>query len=198
MKWIKSFGFALMLMTPGIALGAYSPVAISIVTPIQFPASDYNISGLRFSALWGSHRDVYGLDVGGVGNITNQKFVGSALSGLFNYTKGRTTISGFQLAGLTNYNLQQLNVYGVQATLGANYNNAASNVFGVQLAAANFGTHTDISGIQVGIYNRAKEVRGLQVGVINVADSVYGLQIGLLNFHYTGLFYVSPIINFGY
>lgn len=190
--------FVCLIFVPGASYAAYSPVAVSIVTPVQFPPSDYNISGLRLSALWGAHRDVYGLDFGGVGNITNQRFVGSSLSGLFNYTKGRTSIIGFQLAGLTNYNIEQTQVYGVQASLAANYNKAASNIYGFQIALANLATHTNVNGVQVGLYNRAKEVRGLQVGVVNVANNLYGLQIGLLNFHYTGLFYVAPIINFGY
>lgn len=193
-----AFALAFLLVPGASALAAYSPLAVSVVTPIQFPFSDYNISGIRLSALWGTNRSMYGLDFGGVGNITNQRFVGSALSGFFNYTKGPTRIIGFQLAGLTNYNLEKTNVYGVQASLAANYNKAASNIYGVQFALANFTTHTDVYGVQVGLYNRANEVRGLQVGVVNVANNLHGLQIGLLNFHYTGMFYVAPIVNFGY
>lgn len=194
-KWILFFCLT-FLSSPSFA--AYSPMAFSLATPVQFPDSDYNVSGLRFSLLWGSHRDVYGLDLGGVGNITNQRFVGTPISGVFNYTKGETTALGVQLAGLTNFNLQKTHVYGLQLALGLNYNKAASEVIGLQLAAVNLAEFTDVYGVQIGVYNRAHSVRGLQIGLVNVADNLRGLQIGLVNFHYTGLFYVSPFVNFGF
>lgn len=180
------------------SLGAMSPLSVGVVPPAQFPPSDYTVTGARVSALWGHHRQVYGLDLGLLGNITDQNFVGVGVSGLFNYTKGSTTALGLQLAGITNINLQKTSVYGIQAALGVNYNKAASKVVGLQLALANIAAHTDIYGVQVGIYNVAKEVYGLQLGIINIATNLHGIQIGLLNFHYTGLFYVSPIINVGF
>jgi hypothetical protein len=180
------------------AQAAYSPLAVSIVPPLQFPPSDFNISGVRVSVLAGVHRDVYGLDLGLIGNITRQRFVGAAVSGVFNYTQGQTTVTGVQLAGLANVNLEKTNVYGIQAALGGTYNKADSNVHGVQLGLVNLGEHTDIFGVQTGIYNRAQSVYGLQLGIVNVANNLHGLQIGLLNFNYTGLFYVAPILNFGF
>jgi hypothetical protein len=197
MKYFKLIA-ASLLMTCSVSFAATSPIAVSVVHPIQFPPANYNVTGLRLSLLWGSHRDFYGIDLGGVGNITTQKFHGAALSGLFNYTQNNTLITGFQVAGLTNYNLQKTSVYGLQLAMVANYNKAASSVAGVQVAAFNLSTYTDVYGVQVGLYNRAKEVVGLQLGVVNVADNLHGLQIGLLNFHHTGLFYVAPIVNFGF
>lgn len=179
------------------AEAAYSPVSIGILPPIQFPPSDYDITGFRLSLLWGNQRDIYGLDLGVLGNITQQDFVGIGVSGLVNYTKGNTTITGLQLAGLTNVNLQKTNVYGIQASL-VNYNQAESSVNGVQLGAFNLSTHTTLRGFQFGIYNRAKSVYGLQLGVVNVADNLHGIQIGLLNFHHTGLFFVAPVLNIGF
>lgn len=195
-KYIFVFFLSFLMTSP--ALAALSPVSINIVNPVQFPPSDYDVTGLRLSVLWGSHRDVAGLDLGLVGNITTQKFNGAAFSGLFNYTQNNVNAYGFQIAGLTNFNLQKTNVYGVQLAAGANYNKAESSVVGFQLAALNLTSHTNVYGVQAGIYNRAKKVVGLQVGLVNAADNLHGLQIGLLNFHYTGLFYVSPILNFGF
>lgn len=195
-RYILAFLFSVLFSTH--ALAALSPLSVNIVNPVQFPPSDYDVTGLRLSVLWGSHRDVSGLDLGVVGNVTTQKFNGAAFSGLFNYTQNNVNAYGFQIAGLTNYNLQKTNVYGVQLAAGANYNKAESSIVGFQMAALNLTAHTNVYGVQAGIYNRAKKVVGLQIGLVNAADNLHGLQIGLLNFHYTGLFYVSPILNFGF
>lgn len=198
MKLIK---FALFLIcfsvtTPSFA--ATSPLAFGIVPPVQFPPDDFNITGARFSLLWGRHRDVYGLDIGALGNITEQRFVGLGLSGGFNYTQGQTTILGAQIAGGANINTNKTNVYGVQVALGFNSNTATSSVTGLQLALANLSSHTHIYGIQAGIYNHAQAVYGLQIGLVNVASSLHGVQIGLINFHHKGIFAVSPILNIGF
>ena len=90
-------------------------------------------------------------------------------------------------------------MYGLQFAGGANLNQAASEVWGVQLAAlANVAPFTDIYGLQVGIYNRAKDVYGLQIGLVNVADNLHGIQIGIANFNKKGPFEISPIINVGF
>src|SRR4051812_33395862 len=104
------------------AQAAVSPLAVGIMRPVQFPPDDFAVAGARLSVLWGEHRDVYGLDIGVLGNITMQDFVGIAVSGIFNLTHGQTTIIGLQLAGLTNVNTGKTNVYGVQAALGMNSN----------------------------------------------------------------------------
>lgn len=175
-----------------------TPLSVAIAPPVQFPPADYSVTGVRLSALWGKHRDLYGLDVGVLGNITEQDFVGIGVSGIFNNTRGSTTILGAQIAGATNINTNKTRVFGVQAALGANFNSAESSVFGVQVAIANLSSHTKVYGFQVGIYNEAQDVYGFQIGLINRAKSVHGLQIGLMNFNQTGLFVVSPIINFGF
>lgn len=180
------------------ALGAMSPLSINIVPPVQFPPDDYDITGLRASVIYGKHRDVYGLDLGLIGNVTTGKFVGMSVSGLFNYKMGVSTVTGIEFAGLANINKQKSNIVGLQIAGLTNYSSAASSVAGVQFSLANLTSHTNIYGVQIGIYNRANSVYGLQIGVVNSAKNLHGLQIGLLNFHHTGLFYVSPILNFGF
>ena len=176
-----------------------SPLSVGIVRPVQFPPADFSVAGLRLSVLWGQHRDMYGLDFGVLGNITEQDFVGIGVSGLFNMTRGTTTILGLQLAGVANVNSGKTSVYGLQAALGVNSNSAESSVTGLQVAVlANLAAHTDVYGAQIGIYNRAKSVYGFQIGIVNVADSLHGIQIGLANFHHKGIFAVSPIINIGF
>lgn len=180
------------------AASAITPLSIGFVPPVQFPPDDFTVTGLRTSLLYGRHRSVYGLDIGLLGNITDQNFAGLAVSGLFNKTAGTTTIFGLQLAGLTNINSGKTAVYGFQVAMGVNYQSAVSDVIGVQLAAGNHAPFTDIYGLQVGLYNKAKEVYGLQIGVVNIADDLHGLQIGLINFNNKGLISVCPILNAGF
>lgn len=201
MKYFLLSLFALLLsfsFAPH-AIAALSPVGLSIVPPLQFPPSEYDITGLRVSAIYGQHREMYGIDLGLVGNITEQEFTGLALSGVFNMTNGETHILGLQAAGITNINYNKVTVVGLQIAAGMNVNTAESTVYGLQAALlANLSEHTTINGVQFGLYNKAQKVRGFQIGLINDAVSLSGLQIGLLNIHRQGLFYMSPIINFGF
>lgn len=180
------------------AKAAVSPLSFNILPPVQFPPADFSVTGLRISALYGRHRDMYGLDLGLVGNVTEQSFVGLGVSGIFNYTKGQTHAIGLQLAGLANVNTNKTRVYGIQAALGTNYNTAESSVAGLQIALANISRHTNIYGAQVGLYNRANKVYGLQVGLVNETQNLHGIQIGLINFHHQGVVSVCPILNIGF
>jgi hypothetical protein len=197
-KILKHFLVIFALYLPTLAQAAVTPLSVAIVPPVQFPSNEYSVTGVRASLIYGHHRDLYGLDLGLAGNITDQTFTGIGISGLFNATNGTTTILGLQLAGITNINTNKTSVYGLQAALGMNYNPASSKVVGVQLAAVNQSAFTDIYGLQVGIYNRAKVVYGFQIGVVNITDNLHGIQIGLINFHHQGLINVSPIINVGF
>jgi hypothetical protein len=176
-----------------------SPLSVSIIPPIEFPPADFSITGVRISAIYGRHRDIYGIDLGLIGNITEQTFTGVGVSGVFNLTHGTTTILGLQFAGLTNINTKEISVYGIQATLGLNQNDAASKVVGIEFAGiANLCAFTKIYGAQIGIYNHALEVYGLQIGVVNSTKNLHGVQIGLLNFNESGPFIVSPLLNIGF
>lgn len=193
-------GLALFLLAlvPTRAAAAMSPLAISIVPPVQFPRADFSVTGARVNAIYGKHRDVYGLDLGVIGNITEQRFVGIGVAGLFNMTHGNTTAVFAQLAGIANINTQMTRVYGVQAALMSNWNEAESAVIGLQLSAANVSPNTNIYGFQAGLYNKARAVYGFQIGLINVTNDLHGIQIGLVNFNNTGLFQVSPFLNVGF
>jgi hypothetical protein len=174
-----------------------SPLSVSVIPPVQFPSSEFSVTGARLSALWGHHRDIYGLDLGLVGNMTDQRFVGLAVSGLFNKTSGDTTILFLQAAGLANLNSQKTNVYGVQFAA-LNKNDAESSLVGVGLALANLSPNMKIYGVQAGVFNKARSVYGFQIGLINQTTDLHGLQIGLLNFASNGPFAVAPILNVGF
>lgn len=199
----RTVQFLLVVLAIGLTLpltceAAMSPLSISVVPPVQFPPSDFSVTGARISLGYGHHRDVYGLDLGVLGNITDQRFVGIAVAGVTNITHGNTTAIGLQLAGVANINTQKTNIYGVQAALMSNWNEAESSLTGVQFSVANVSPNTSIYGLQVGLYNKARSVYGFQVGLVNIANDLHGLQIGLVNFNATGTFAVSPIINVGF
>jgi len=174
-----------------------SPLSISLLPPLQFPSSEYSVTGARLSALWGHHRDVYGLDVGLLGNMTDQRFVGVALSGLFNQTSGDTTILVAQAALGANLNSQKTSVYGVQVAA-LNKNDAESKLVGLGLGLANLSPNMSIYGVQAGIFNKARSVYGLQIGLVNSTTDLHGLQIGLVNFSVNQGFAVAPILNVGF
>lgn len=179
-------------------MAAISPLSLNLVPPLQFPPDDFSVTGARISLFWGQHRDMYGIDLGLIGNITEQTFTGIGVSGLFNYTKGETTSIGLQLAGLTNLNAGKVGIYGLQASLGLNMNAGEGRLVGVGLAIANHMPFTDVYGLQAGIYNKARDVYGFQIGLVNVATNLHGVQIGLLNFNEKGLFAVAPFLNVGF
>lgn len=189
---------ALVLSIKTFAASAITPLSYGIMPPVQFPSEDFAVTGLRLSLLYGHHRNVYGLDVGVLGNTTDQSFSGIAVSGLFNNTRGNTTVLGLQFADVTNINTGKTSVYGVQAALGMNYQSADSDVVGLQVAIANHAPFTDIFGFQAGLYNRAKEVYGFQLGLVNIAENLHGVQLGLINFNNKGLISVCPFLNIGF
>jgi hypothetical protein len=184
-------------MLAPVAHAAGTPLAVSIFPPLQFPPNDFTIAGARVSALWGSHRNVFGFDVGVLGNITEQGLVGVSASGLVNMNRGQTTVVLLQAAGIANINHGSTGIYGLQVAL-VNSNTAETTLLGVQAAVANLSHHTKSMGLQVGVYNRAHTAYGFQVGVVNVAEQLRGIQIGLLNFNRTGAISVSPVINIGF
>jgi len=178
------------------AHAAVSPISISVFPPVQFPTSEFTTTGLRASLLWGDHRDLYGFDIGVLGNVTEHGFGGLGFSGVFNITRGQT--AGLQVAGLFNLNTGKADLYGLQFAGLLNRNTAASSLLGIQLAVANLSDFTNITGFQIGVFNRALNVNGFQIGLINMTKNLHGIQIGLLNFYSQGLFIVSPVINIGF
>lgn len=196
MKITRIIFLALSFVIATPVHAAVSPVAISIFPPVQFPNHDFNTAGVRVSVLWGSHRDMKGVDLGVIGNITEHDFAGIALSGLFNMTNG--SVHGTQIAGLFNYNTMKADTFGLQLAGLLNRNTAAGTHFGIQAAALNVSNFTSVSGVQLGLFNRSLNVNGFQIGVINMTQNLHGVQIGLLNFYEKGLFIVSPVINIGF
>ena len=135
---------------PAAAVGNTSPIGVDLFPPLQFPSSEFEITGLRLSVV-GKNKGVSGLDVGLLGNITDQSFTGLAISGLFNYNKTSADIIGLQLAGIANINGIDSALYGVQVGL--------------------FNKVNKVYGLQLGLINVAKELHGVQIGLINFNEA---------------------------
>lgn len=198
LNWKRLLVAGVVFFSVSAAHAGISPIGLGLVHKIEFPPPDFSVTGVRVSALWGIHRQVYGFDFGGIGNITEQDFSGIAVSGGFNSNLGTTHILLAQVAGVANYATAKVSVLGVQIAGIVNYSTGESNVIGIQAAAVNYTPHETIGFLQVGAFNQAHKVYGFQIGVINVVNELRGLQIGLLNFNHKGLFAVAPIINFGF
>ncbi len=136
--------------SPAAAVGNSSPIAVDLFPPVQFPSSDFEVKGLRLSIV-GKNRGSSGLDIGLLGNMTDQWFNGIAIAGLYNYNKTAADIFGLQVAGI------------------ANVNGIASNLYGVQIALYN--KVNKVYGLQIGLINVAKELHGVQIGLINFNDA---------------------------
>jgi hypothetical protein len=194
--------FSLVLVALGLFLvssahAAVSPLGVSIVPPVEFPPADFTITGARLDVLWGDHHKVYGIDLGGLGNVTDQESWGIQVAGLMNYNKGEADIVLLQAAGIANINVNKVHMIGIQAAL-YNSNMAESTLAGLEVGLYNNSPHAKVIGLQAGVFNKANEVYGFQIGLINMTDSLHGLQIGLVNFNTKGIFAVAPILNFGF
>jgi hypothetical protein len=189
---------ALFISITEISLAAsMSPIGLGIFPPVQFPPSDYHVTGLRLNPAMGFHNKVYGVDFGLIGNGTKQDFTGLAVAGGYNYNAGSTTVLGLQAALGANINKGKSVITGIQAAA-VNSNEGATTLVGLQLGVANLSAHSNVYGVQAGLYNRAKEVYGVQIGVFNSCDNLHGLQIGLINHHDKGTFKYVPVLNFGF
>lgn len=135
---------------PAVAVKNTSPIAIALFPPLQFPSSDFEVTGLRLSIV-GKNRAVSGLDIGLLGNMTDQSFSGIAIAGLFNYNKTAADIIGLQVAGI------------------ANVNGIASSLYGIQIGLYN--KVNKVYGFQLGLINVAKELHGIQIGLINFNEA---------------------------
>ncbi len=194
----KLFLLLLVLFVTQPASAIISPVSVGILPPLELPPDTATIIGARVSFLYGRQKSMYGVDLGGLGNMTYVDFGGIAVSGLFNVTHGMTNIIGLQAAGLTNVNTNNTRVFGIQFAGLFNSNGGNFDLYGFQVAPVNAGLRTVIRGAQIGIYNAAAVVYGFQIGVLNSTLALRGLQIGLINFNSTGLVKVCPILNAGF
>ena len=187
----------LVLLAAGAVFANTTPVMVSLVTPVQAPASDYDVTGLRLSLVFGDCRNFKGLDLG-IANRAGGEFFGVGIGGA-NIAEG--LFYGGQV-GLVNWNGNGSRDWATVTKGGqiglVNYANSfcglqdgvidySDGLFtGLQSGLVNIAQ--DLCGCQCGFYvflgaNIANgSVRGCQLGLVNYAEEMEkGLQVGLLN-----------------
>ena len=180
---MRSYISVVCLMMAGLLFADTTPVMVSLFTPVQAPASDYDVKGVRLSLIYGECQEFTGLDIGIV-DSTRKDFTGVAIGGA-NIAADR--LRGAQL-GLINWNNNGAMDWSRRST-GAQLGlvNYADTFIGLQDGFVNIANGT-FMGLQASLFNCAHDVYGLQCGFyfllgVNVASgSLHGCQIGLVNY----------------
>ena len=136
----------------------FFPLGLYLLPNIGFPGEHWDVGPVRINLIAGRNRDVYGLDLGLVGNMATEEFSGLQSAGLFNRI-GHSD-GAVQLAGV--------------------FNHCCGDFTGLQAAIANV-ADGEMDGLQIGLYNRASVLDGMQLGFFNIVDSGDGVQIGVIN-----------------
>jgi hypothetical protein len=162
----------LSVWTSSAQAAEWTPFQLSLVKPVQLFSEETKVEGLRLNLIYGVNKEVTGLDLGVVNEVTGTtKGVQAAYILGGNISRdldGAQIVYGFGGVNVTNGEANGLQISGVGA--GVNW---AEEFNGVQL-----------SGVLGGI-NKAANMTGLQItvafGGINMAENVTGFQIaGLL------------------
>ncbi len=147
---------------------------LSLFPPVQLRGEDSAIRILRLD-LYNKNVSVKGLDIGVVNQSTGGISKGAQF-GVVGFVEG--DFSGWQ-SNLVNIVEGEFN--GLQG-LGVLYNEI------------DYG-----EAVQIGFFNRARDISGFQLGIVNWAENMYGIQIGLINI-ISGKesFQVLPIVNWSF
>lgn len=152
---------------------ATSPIAISFAPKFEAPSEDWDVVMLRINLLVGSHRAVYALDIGGLGNFADYKMDGIGVAGLFN-SVGESD-GAIHVAGLFNF--------------------TAFDFCGCQISGFYNGTEGRNDGLQISVSNYAGHLVGVQIGVFNYAERLEGVQIGVINYNRSSSVAFMPVLN---
>jgi len=166
------------------------PFGFALMPKVETPDESWDVVFLRFSLFVGSHRCVYGLDLGVLGGFAEQEMGGLEISGLFNDV-GMSS-GALQIAGIFNH--AHWNFSGLQLAAGFCWTEGAFS--GLDIALAN--KVGRLSGVQIGAFNYAEKGAGLQIGAINFSEQLEGFQIGVININRDSAVPMFPILNFAF
>lgn len=167
-----------------------SPFAFSVMPIVEYPNRSWDSDLLRFNLFVGAHRNVYWLDVGTIGNISDHEMNGLGIAGIFNDVG--TSSGAIHVAGVCNH--ADWNFSGLQLAAGFCWTEGFISGFQVALVNAAGRLH----GLQVGGMNVSEHGAGVQIGILNLSDRFEGLQIGLLNVNRSSAVPVFPLVNFAF
>lgn len=166
------------------------PFGFALMPKVETPDESWDVVFLRFNLFVGSHRCVYGLDLGFLGNMAMQEMGGLGIAGLFNDIGSSS--GALDVAGIVNH--ADLDFSGLQLAAGFNWTEGAFTGLGIALANKAGG----LGGVQIGAVNFAEKGSGLQIGVVNFSEQLEGFQIGAININCDSSVPVFPILNFAF
>ena len=140
-------------------IAGFSPVALGIMPACGLPDANHVVGGLRLNLLVGEHVDVYGLDLGLVGNLVRREGCGVQVAPFFNRVG--------ESDGLVQFSF---------------FNQSEGPFRGVQAGGVN--SVESGAGAQIGLFNRAGRFCGLQLGVLNIVSDSWLPVWPLLHFAY--------------
>ena len=167
-----------------------TPFALSIGPGVSLPFDDWSVVGLRLNLFAGRHRDVWGIDAGGLGNEVTGHLTGVQGAGIWNHV-GQAD-AAIQLAGIANLCERDFN--GLQSA--GIYNWAGGTMTGLQVALVN--RAGGFAGLQLGLFNAVDNGGGVQIGLFNTARALAGVQIGLVNVNENSTVPFLPVINMAF
>ena len=170
--------------------GGISPFGIGFVPGLQAPAENWDVWALRISVFACRNRNVYAIDIGGLGNFTEYDMGGVAVSGIFNIVGSSS--GSIQTAGL--FNRSHGDFDGIQIAGAMSY--TEGTMTGFQAGLVNKSNR--LAGVQAGALNVSAKGSGVQIGVVNISERLEGLQIGLLNFIDDSPVRFMPLANFSF
>jgi len=205
-RLLSIFFFILILLPSQAFAWTWTPLQLSVWSPIQIFPERFDVYGVRMSLGYGSNMNLTGLDVGmlnavdrsqkgiqvGLMNLSEDSF--GLCTGIMNYTESleglqlgllntaKDSASGFQVTGLINLSDQ---VTGAQVHCGI-IGNGAVKVDGAQFVLwAGYNLTDNVNGLQMAMlgFNYANEsVNGVQFAILyNYAKNLNGLQFSLVN-----------------
>lgn len=206
MKTFAKLVFVVLLSASAFSAHAaeWTPFQLSLVKPVQLFPEETKVEGLRLNLIYGVNKEMTGLDLGIVNEVTGTTkgvqaayILGGNISrdldgaqivwgfGGVNVTGG--VANGLQIAGVSGGVNWAEEFNGVQLSGIFGGINKAANLRGLQVALAAGGINkaSDMSGMQIaGIFgglNFADDVGGVQVagmiGGINAARNLTGVQL---------------------
>lgn len=166
------------------------PFGFALMPKVETPDESWDVVVFRFNLFVGSHRCVYGLDIGILGGFAEQDMGGLEISGLFNDVG--TSSGALQIAGIFNH--AHWNFSGLQLAAGFCWTEGAFS--GLDIALAN--KVGRLGGVQIGAFNYAEKGSGLQIGAVNFSEQLEGFQIGAININRDSAVPVFPVLNFAF
>ena len=166
------------------------PFGFAVMPKVETPDETWDVVFFRLNLFVGSHRCVYGFDLGILGNMANHEMSGLEIAGLFNNIG--MSEGALQIAGILNH--ADWNFSGLQLAAGFNWTEGAFSGLGISLA----NKVGRLSGVQIGAFNFAEKGSGLQIGAVNFSEQLEGFQIGLININRDSSVPVFPVLNFAF